>query len=175
MPKGMYERKPKGAVRQTRDAETHDMVEVHPEEDKPWVRGASLDMPPARSGMDQRWIRVSIGGRDDATNWARKQREGWRPRAASSVPEDFPVPKIDQGKFAGFIGIEGNVLCERPMAISKRRDAHFRAETDRRTAAINHDLERVNKENQNPAFGPIRMGIESKKVREVNVQPDANE
>jgi hypothetical protein len=75
-------------------------------------------MPPARAGMDQRWIRTELGGKFDPTNWARKQREGWKARPADSVPKDFPVPRIDQGKLAGCIGIEGMILCERPLAMS---------------------------------------------------------
>lgn len=125
-------------------------------------------MPPAQPGMDQRWIRVAMNGKDDATNWARKQREGWSPRKAETVPKDFAVPKIDQGKFSGYIGIEGMILCERKMSISKRRDKHFRDLTKLRTAAINHDLERVNADNRNPAFGPIRMATKTTPAREIS-------
>lgn len=165
-------RKVRGAARQSRATEEREVDVVHEAEDQPWVRGASLEMPPAQKGMDQRWIRTVINGKDDATNWARKQREGWRARKADTVPENFPVPRIDHGKFSGFIGIEGMILCERPLAISKRREKHFRDVTERRTDAINADLERVNSRNRNPAFGPIQMATRTTPAREVNVLGD---
>lgn len=161
-----------GAAHQTRDTETRDAAPVHDEEDTPWLRGASLAMPPARPGMDQRWIRTELAGKFDATNWARKQREGWKPRRAETVSEDFPVPRIDDGKFSGLIGIEGNILCERPLAISRRRDRHFAKETERRTEAINADLDRLNRDNRNPAFGPVRMATRSVPAREVPLKDD---
>ena len=151
----------------TRESESRAYEKVHDEEDEPWVRGASLEMPPARPGMDQRWIRFAIRGQDDSTNWARKMREGWKPRKADTVPEDFPVPRLDHGRMAGLIGIEGSVLCERPMGISKRRDRHFENETQKRTDAINADLQRLNADNRNPAFGEVRMASRQVPVREV--------
>ena len=171
MPRGV-----RGSARKSRDSETHDMQPVHVEEDTPWLRGASLEMPNARPGMDQRWIRAAMKGQDDATNWARKLREGWKPRKADTVPEDFPVPRIEHGKHSGYIGIEGMILCERPMEISRRRTKHFSDQTERRTMAINADLQRTNAENRNPAFGPISMAIGNRKVmREVNVAPNSEE
>lgn len=153
-------------VHTTREAERREVDPVHVDEDAPWLRGASLDMPPARSGMEQRWIRVSVYGREDQSNWARKQREGWSPRKADTVG-NFPVPKIDQGKHVGLIGIEGMILCERPKAMGERRRKHFAKETQRRTEAIQADLEKTNNQNRNPAFGPIQMAHKSEVRYEV--------
>ena len=157
---------------QTRETKTRAASKVHDEEDAPWERGASLEMPPAKPGMDQRWIRFASMGKEDSTNYARKSREGWKPRPAESVSADFDVPRMDTGRFAGGIVVEGMVLCERPMAISKRRDRHFKKETQRRTDAINSDLQRVNSQNRSPAFGPIQMATKQTRVREVNVASD---
>ena len=165
----------RAAARESRETELREAEVVHETEIDDWKRGSSLEMPPARPGMDQRWIRVAMNGRDDATNWARKQREGWKAREAATVAKSFPVPRIDQGKFSGFIGIEGMILCERPLRISEQRNKHFRNQTERKTAAINADLERVNQANANPAFGPIRMATRTTPAREVNVQTDLEE
>src|SRR3990172_5639555 len=89
-----------GSVLQTRETESRLAEPVHEEEDEPWQRGASLSMPPAQAGMDQRWIRSAMMGQADNTNWARKIREGWKPRPAETVSDDFPVPRIDDGRFA---------------------------------------------------------------------------
>lgn len=166
--------KVRSAARPTREAESRAANVIHEEHDQPWTRGGSLDMPPARPGQDQRWIRIEINGKPDQSNWARKQREGWKPRAADTVG-DFPVPKIEQGKHAGYIGIEGMILCERPMSISQRRTRHFRNMTNMRTEAIHADLERTNKQNANPAFGPIRMAEKSETRYEVSRDPVVQE
>lgn len=157
----------RGAARETRDTDTREMDPVREDEEIGWKRGQSLEMPPARKGMDQRWIATSVNGKETATNYRRKVREGWQPRPADTCDKGWQPLKMDQGKFAGVIMVEGMVLCERPMAMSKRREAHFRMETQRRTDAINHDLQKMNTENRNPAFGPIRMASRSQAVREV--------
>ena len=163
----------RSSVHENREAESRVNEVVHEEEDEPWIRGASLAMPPARPGMDQRWIAFAINGRETPSNYMRKLREGWKTRAADSIPQDFPVPTVDHGKWAGCIVVEGSVLCERPLSISQRRDRHFKNETARRTAAIDSELNSFNRENRNPAFGPIRKAIGERQVlREVNIMSD---
>ena len=161
-------------VHENRDNDTRD--EVHEEEDTPWIRGASLDVPEAlkaifRSrGHDWRWIAFRVNGQDTPTNLMRKRREGWEPVKAEGI--DVHVPTMDHGPMAGCIVVEGSILCSRPMAISNRRTKHFRALTMRRTDAINADLERTNSQNRNPAFGPISMATKAMNVREVPMQQD---
>lgn len=163
----------RSSVHQSREAQSRVNEVVHEEEDEPWVRGASLAMPPARPGMDQRWIVFAINGQDTPTNYMRKLREGWKPRASDSIPQDFPVPTVEHGKWAGCIVVEGSVLCERPLSISARRDRHFASETARRTEAIDQQLDSFNRENRNPAFGPIRKAVGERRImREVNIQED---
>src|SRR3990167_1280939 len=100
--------------------------DVHEEEDNPWIRPASLEAPPARPGMRQRWVRVGTMGKDDPVNSMRKFREGWKPRPVESVPKNFYYPKIASGAHAGFIGVEGMLLCEMPEKRGLQRDAFFR-------------------------------------------------
>ena len=171
MPRGV-----RNAVHQSRASETRDMEAVHEDEDTPWIRGATLRMPPARPGMDQRWIVFAIHGSPTPANYARKLNEGWVPRKADSLPSSWHAPTVQHGNFAGCVVVEGSVLCERPLTMSARRERHFRKETLRRTEATNADLQRVNAENRNPAFGPIGIAIGDRKVlREVNVAPDSEE
>jgi hypothetical protein len=129
-------------VHETRQYETWDDVDVHAEEDKPWVRPTSLEAPPARKGFVQRWIRVGSMGQDDPTNTARKFREGWKPRPASSVPASWHSPTISHGKWAGCIGVEGSLLCEMPEKMVKKRNDHYRAKTDATTAGIEGELQK---------------------------------
>ncbi len=144
---------------------------VHPLKDEPWKRGSSLDMPPAKSGHDQRWIRFMVGNVYDTTNYSRKIREGWNPVDSESVPEEWKSMHSTSGRITGVI-VEGMILCERPSSVSKKRREAMNKETARRTDALDHDLENTNKSNRNPAFGDIRKASTSVPVREVPVQSD---
>ena len=129
-------------VHEARQYDTWDDVDVHAEEDKPWVRPTSLEAPPARPGLVQRWIRVGSMGQDDPTNTARKFREGWKPRPAASIPAGWHTPSINHGKWAGCIGVEGMLLCEMPEKMVKKRNDHYRAKTDLTTNNLAAELQK---------------------------------
>lgn len=154
-------------VHETRQYETWDDVDVHAEEAKPWVRPTSLDAPPPRQGFVQRWIRVGLQGQDDPTNTARKFREGWKPRPASSVPASFHSPTIQHGKWAGCIGVEGMLLCEMPESMVEKRRKHYQGKTDHATQAIAEELQKQSR----PGM-PITQERSSKVVRNVSVMDD---
>jgi hypothetical protein len=153
-------------VHETRQYETWDDVDVHAEESKPWVRPTSLEAPPARPGFTQRWIRVGMMGTDDPTNTARKFREGWKPRPASSVAGTFHSPTIQHGKWAGCIGVEGMLLCEMPTSMVTKRNKHYQAKTDLVTNAIQDELQKQSR----PGM-PITQERRSE-ARMVKVQDD---
>lgn len=92
--------------------------------------------------MRQRWVRVSMHGVDDVSNYAKQQREGWKPRRADSVPASFQVPRITEGQFAGCIGVHGVILCEMPEERVKQRTAYYREQIRAQTQAVEHDLEK---------------------------------
>lgn len=152
---------------ETRAYETWTDEAVHALEDKPWVAATSLDAPPARNGFRQRWVRVGMFGTDDPTNTARKMREGWRPRAADSVPEGFHLPTISHGQWAGCIGIEGSVLCERPIRLADKQREAIRNKTDNITNSLETELQA-----QSHASMPISQSRTSKVVREVKAADD---
>jgi hypothetical protein len=151
----------------SRAQDTWDNVDVHALENKPWTLGQSLEAPPPRKGMRQRWVRVAIRGEDDATNVARKMREGWKPRSIDSVPTNFNLPTISQGEWVGCIGVEGMVLMEMPEQLATKRDKFFRDKTDRITTGIEADLQ----SKSNPMM-PISQERSSKVGREVKVAAD---
>ena len=161
-----------GAERTTRAQEQREARPVHETEHTPWVQGGSLEAPKARPGYTQRWIRVATKGKDDAINISKKFREGWKPRSADTVPEHYRTAKIEQGRYAGFIGVEGMILCELPIARAKARKAYIRDQTDKKTKAIDAELERANKANRGPGFGEIQKSARSIPVREVRVQQE---
>lgn len=99
-----------------------------------------LKAPEKRSGFEQRWISVEANGVALADNVSSRIGEGWLPRPLSSIPKNFPVPTISDGKFAGFIGVRGMVLMERPVSIHKQATEAVRAKTRRQMQAVEAQL-----------------------------------
>lgn len=137
-------------------------------EDQPYVRPSSLGAPTPLPGMKQRWVDVGVEGKWNDKNWARRQREGWVPRPSNTVPKSFPVPRVDTGRFAGAIGVEGMVLCHMTIAQAMKRKRYYTARTKSVTAAINDDIRKVNR-TAGGGFGPIRKAEKSSLVREARV------
>ena len=106
---------------ESREAEAHAPVQ--------WKQASTLEAPPAREGMVQRWVATSILGEDVTHAVMKKQREGWTPRPADTVPDSFPVPTNEHGRFKGCIGIEGMILCEMPEEMVNQRTAFFAGKT----------------------------------------------
>ncbi len=157
-------RKRESAHGKSRAQDTWDSADIHAVEDRPWVLGQSLEAPPPRAGMRQRWIRVSTRGVDDPTNVARKMREGWKPRPVESVPANFHLPTISNGEWAGCIGIEGSVLMEMPEKMAKKREAFYKQKTETITTGIETDLQ-----SQSNSMMPITQERKSSVGRMVKV------
>lgn len=154
-------------VHASREYETWDDADIHEETAKPWIRPSSLEAPECRTGFAQRWIRIGVMGKDDPTNTSRKFREGWRPRPASSVPASYHAPTISQGKWAGCIGVEGMILCEMPLKIRDKRNAHYAAKTQLVTDAIEAELQKQAR----PGM-PIIQERSSKVIRNIKIAED---
>lgn len=145
--------------------------EVHETHDEPWVNPVSLPRIKARPGMVQRWIRVAIRGEADPVNTARKMREGWLPRKIETVPKNIPVPRIEMGKYAGCVGVEGMVLCEMPAERNDARNKYFADKNKRQTDSVNQRLAEET-QHRSTAFGPVKVEKSSKFIREVAVAAD---
>jgi hypothetical protein len=104
-----------------------------------WTPPSSLDAPPAPHGYRHRWIRSEILGFDDTKNMAGKLREGWELVRADEYPnENFP--SMNEGKYAGVIGVGGLVLARISEEIAKSREDYFNRQTRDRDEAVNNDL-----------------------------------
>lgn len=111
-----------------------------PERDRQinWQPADTLDAPPARPGMEQRWIRFQLSNENDPRNWSRKTRERWVPRKMDTVSEDYAPPTLSHGKLGEVIGVSDLILCERPSEIGIARRKFFRAKEQRQMAAATH-------------------------------------
>lgn len=116
-----------------------------------WTPPSSLDAPPAPDGYRHRWIRAESMGFDDTKNMSGKLRSGWELVRADEYPDsDFPT--LDEGRYAGVIGVGGLVLARIPEELARQREAYF----DKRTADRNEALENDVLKEQHPSM-PINQ------------------
>ena len=139
--------KDKKSIKTSRASQTR----VKKEKPKVWTPPSSLDAPPAPDGYRHRWIRAESMGFDDTKNMSGKLRSGWELVRADEYPDsDFPT--LDEGRYAGVIGVGGLVLARIPEELARQREAYF----DKRTADRNEALENDVLKEQHPSM-PINQ------------------
>ena len=112
---------------------------VKQERPKVWTPPSSLDSPPAPDGYRHRWIRAESMGFDDTKNMSGKIRSGWELVRADEYPEhDYPT--VNDGKYAGVIGVGGLVLARIPEELAKSREDYFKQVTQDRNDALDNDV-----------------------------------
>lgn len=100
-----------------------------------WSPANTLDAPPPRPGMDQRWIRFQLADKNDPRNWSRKMREGWAVRKLDTVSDEYSPPTVSAGQLGEVIGVGDLILCERPVEMGRSRKRYFRRKYERQMAA----------------------------------------
>jgi len=130
----------------TKDTETKTVktsrvsqTRVKQERPKVWAPPSSLDAPPAPDGYRHRWIRAESMGQDDTRNMSGKIRSGWDLVRGDEYPEhDYPT--VNDGKYAGVIGVGGLVLARIPEELAKQREAYYNQMNADRNEALENDL-----------------------------------
>jgi hypothetical protein len=112
---------------------------VKQERPKVWTPPSSLDAPPAPDGYRHRWIRAESMGQDDTKNMSGKIRSGWELVRADEYP-DYDYPTVNDGKYAGVIGVGGLVLARIPEELAKQREAYYNQMTQDRNEALENDV-----------------------------------
>ena len=112
---------------------------VKQERPKVWTPPSSLDAPPAPDGYRHRWIRAESMGFDDTKNMSGKIRSGWELVRADEYP-DHDYPSLNEGRYAGVIGVGGLLLARIPEEVAKSREAYFKRKTADGNEAISTDL-----------------------------------
>ena len=112
---------------------------VKEERPKVWTPPSSLDAPPAPDGYRHRWIRAESMGFDDTRNMSGKFRSGWELVRADEYPDTL-YPTVDEGRYAGVIGVGGLVLARIPEELAKQREAYYRQVTQDRNDALENDV-----------------------------------
>jgi hypothetical protein len=80
---------------------------------KVWSPPSSLDAPPAPTGFVHRWIRTY---------------------------PDSDYPQVEDGKYAGVIGVGGLVLARVPEEIAKQRSEYYKKQAQDNVEAVDNDL-----------------------------------
>ena len=101
-----------------------------------WKPANTLDAPPPRPGMAQRWIRFMVGADADPKNWSRATREGWKPRAVDNIPEGFNPPTMNHANFGTVVQVGDVILCEMDERLYKSRKKFFREKGLRQREAM---------------------------------------
>ena len=109
------------------------------EKPKVWTPPSSLDAPPAPDGYRHRWIRAESMGFDDTKNMSGKIRSGWDLVRADEYP-DTDYPTVNEGRYAGVIGVGGLVLARIPEELAKQREAYYQQMNADRNEALENDL-----------------------------------
>ena len=108
-----------------------------------WRPSNLLEAPDPRPGFKQRWIATMVLGQEQPTNVAKRMREGWEPRDIKTVKNAQNFPTIEHGKFAGYIGIEGMVLCEMPEEMVNQRNEYYAQMTENLMRSVEQDIHKV--------------------------------
>jgi len=115
---------------QTREKETRKKV---------WTPPSSLDAPPAPTGFRHRWVRAESLGFNDTKNVSGRIRQGYELVRADEYPEaDYPI--VEDGKYAGVIGVGGLVLTRVPEEIAKQRQDYYAKQGMEQVEALDNDL-----------------------------------
>ena len=109
------------------------------EKPKVWTPPSSLDAPPAPDGYRHRWIRAESMGFDDTKNMSNRMRSGWELVRADVYPSEH-YPAVDEGRYAGVIGVGGLVLARIPEELAKQREEYFNQLNSDRNEALENDV-----------------------------------
>ena len=106
---------------------------------KVWTQPSPLDSPPAPTGFRHRWVRAETLGFSDTKNVMGRIRQGYELVRADEYPDsDFPV--VEDGKYAGVIGVGGLVLTRVPEEIAKQRQEFYTKQGLEQVEALDNDL-----------------------------------
>ena len=99
-----------------------------------------LDAPkPNDDGIKYRWLRVSMGGEDDARNISKRKREGYEFVRNEEHP-DYDVPVHESGKYAGVIGSGDLVVAKIPVEMAEAKKEYYESKTQTQTQAVDADI-----------------------------------
>lgn len=152
-----------GDTHDMHDADAHFDGDVHDPDKFPenWAAPSTLDAPPPRAGMEQRWVRVDLVGKADVQNFQMQSRQGWRPRTFESVPAGMrsKFPSAKMGRFGTVMRSGDLVLCEMPKKVYDQMKAYYQAKREGQVQSLVADniASQNARAKEGSGFGPIEM------------------
>ena len=122
-----------------------------------WRPPSKLHAPNAPSGYVHRWIRAEVLGYEDKNNVHSRITEGYELVRADEY-EDFVFPSVEEGKYAGVIGIGGLLLARIPEEFIEQRKQYYAERAKQQMQAVDNDWMRDN----NPAMPKFQAERSSK-------------
>jgi hypothetical protein len=144
------------ASRETRETEMDARNQPRSEvTDYVWRRPGSLDAPPPRPGMAQRWVRAETRSENDNLNWQSKYREGWRPRDPSTVPDCEALYNTSNHLGTAAIRVGGLILMEMPVERVQAKKRAIRDIITKQEQSVAMETAKISHEGQRAGFAPI--------------------
>jgi hypothetical protein len=113
------------------------------ERPKTWSQPELLPEPDKQPGFKYRWIRVATLNQADPRNISSKLREGWEPVRIEEQPK-FRLLVDPTSRFKDNVEVGGLLLCKTPNELVEQRNAHYAAQTQAQTDAVDNTLMRQN-------------------------------
>ena len=106
---------------------------------KVWTPPSALDAPPAPNGFRHGWERAESLGFQDTKNVSGRIRQGYELVRSDEYPDsDYPI--VEDGKYAGVIGVGGLVLTRVPEEVAQQRQAYYAKQSQEQVEALDNDL-----------------------------------
>ena len=127
-----------------------------------WVPPSSLEAPEPPEGWHHRWIRAETRGLADDKNVMGRIRSGYEFVRADEYPDRSDLPKYEDGRYKGVIGVGGLILMRCPIEVKQDREEYFLRQTQGQKESVENDIYRdehpsmpIQAERQsNVTFGP---------------------
>jgi hypothetical protein len=145
--------------------------------DQEWKEPNELEVPEAvleslkATGCEPRWIRVSLGGKEDSNNIMTKLREGYTFVKWEDVEEIWSDAPSMTGKHGNLITVGDLALAKLPISISESRKRAMAKKTRDLTEAIDRNLFENSPRNLNQLM-PVQNNSRSQVFRGRQVQVD---
>ena len=121
---------------------------------KAWAPPQLLPSPTASPGWTYRWVRTSMMGQSDPTNFSAKLREGYEPVKAEDHPE-LMMQADPNSRFKGNVEIGGLLLCKAPVEMSEQRNEYYRKQAQSQIEAVDNSFMRT-EDKRMPLFNERR-------------------
>ena len=108
-----------------------------------WKPASLLPEPTPQDGYKFRYIRKSMLGINDPTNFSRKSREGWEPCRLEDHPELALVVDKD-AQASGLVEIGGLILCKIPEEFVQQRTEYINGHNKAQMESVDNSFMREN-------------------------------